>query len=98
MDISVSAYKSPKKEELYLFVPKEKGLEELPPELLVMFGEPQHVIDYDLTPDRKLPRANAKEVLDALESKGFYMQMPPTEEEQKLSDMPAPPEHLDNIF
>ena len=98
MSVSVSAYKSPKKDELYLFVPKDKGLDELPQELLVMFGDPKHVIDYELTPDRKLPRADAKEVLSSLETKGYYMQMPPSEEENKISDMPAPPEHLDNIF
>jgi len=98
MSVSVSAYKSPKKDELYLFVPKDKGLDELPQELLVMFGDPKHVIDYELTPERKLPRADAKEVLSSLETKGYYMQMPPSEEENKISDMPAPPEHLDNIF
>lgn len=93
----VSAFKSPKKDELYLFVPKENGLDELPAELTVMFGEPRHVLDFELTPDRKMPRCDAKEVLEALETQGFFMQMPPSEDE-KISDMPAPPEHLDNIF
>lgn len=97
MSIAVSAYKSPKKEELYLFVPKEKGLDGLPSELLVMFGQPRHVIDYELTPERKMPRSDATEILSALESKGYYLQMPPSEEE-KISDIASPPEHLDNIF
>jgi len=95
--INVSAFKSPKKQELYLFIPQEVGLESLPDELLVMFGEPEHVIDFDLTPDRKMPRGDAATVYKALQSKGYYMQMPPTEVE-KISDMPAPPPHLDNIF
>lgn len=95
--INVSAYRSPKKDELYLFVPQEKGLEELPKELLVMFGEPSHVIDFELTPEKKLPREDAATVYQALEQKGYYLQMPPTEVE-KISDMPAPPAHLDNIF
>ncbi|HEY9017810.1 YcgL domain-containing protein [Thiomicrospira sp.] len=93
----VSAYKSAKKDELYLFVPQEDGLEKLPDELTVMFGKPLHVIDFNLTPDRKMGRENATEVLSGLKTRGYFIQMPPQNVE-KISDMPAPPEHLDNIF
>lgn len=93
----ISVFKSPKKEELYLYVLQETELKELPDELFVMFGEPLHVLDFELTVDRKLPRANAKEILKTIEAKGYYMQMPPNEVE-KISDMTPPPEHLDNIF
>lgn len=95
--MQVSAFKSAKKNELYLFVPQENGLEKLPNELLVMFGEPQHVIDFELTHDRKMGREDPLKVLDGLKTKGYFIQMPPNEIE-KISDMPAPPEHLDNIF
>ncbi|MBE0492845.1 MAG: YcgL domain-containing protein [Thiomicrospira sp.] len=95
--MQVSAYKSPKKNELFLFIPQVSGLDELPKELLVMFGKPEHVIDFELTQDRKMGREDAKQVLENLHSKGYYMQMPPNEIE-KISDMPPPPERLDNIF
>ncbi len=95
--IQVSAFRSPKKEELYLFVPTDDGLEKLPKELLTMFGEPTHVFDFELTPDRKMAREDAKDVYDAIQAKGFYMQMPPTEVE-KLSDYAPSPEKLDNIY
>jgi len=95
--IMVSTFKSPKKDELYLFIPKEPGLETLGDEILVMFGEPEHVIDFDLTPDKKMPRSNAAAIYEALQTKGYHIQMPPLEVE-KISDMPAPPAHLDNIF
>lgn len=95
--IQVSAFRSPKKEELYLFVPAEDGLEQLPKELLTMFGEPSHVFDFELSPDRKMAREDAKEVYDAIQSKGFFMQMPPTEIE-KLSNYAPSPEKLDNIY
>ncbi|NPA71982.1 MAG: YcgL domain-containing protein [Gammaproteobacteria bacterium] len=95
--IMVSAYKSPKKESLYLFVPKDKGIDDLPNELLVMFGEPTHVIDFDLTPDRKMARGDAATIYEAMQTKGFFMQMPPTEIE-KMGNMAPPPERLDNIF
>lgn len=95
--IQVSAFRSKKKAELYLFVPHAKGLNDLPPELLVMFGEPQHVIDFELHAERKMGREDAAKVLAAIHSKGYFIQMPPNEIE-KLSDMPPPPAHLDNIF
>jgi len=95
--MQVSAYKSLKKQELYLFVPTENDIKNLPNELIVMFGEPQHVIDFELTADRALARANPAEVKTALESKGYFIQMPPSEAEI-MGDMPPPPEHLDNIF
>lgn len=94
--LNVSVYKSPKKDELYLYVPQEDGLEKLPQELLVMFGEPKHVIDFELPPEKKLAREDTATVLEALASKGFFMQMPPNEVE-KFSDIAPPPERLDNI-
>jgi len=77
----ISAYKSPKTEELYLFIPADADLNDLPDELLLFFGEPQHVIDFELTPERQLPRANAEEVLESLRIKGYYIQSPPSEKE-----------------
>jgi uncharacterized protein YcgL (UPF0745 family) len=93
----VSAFKSPKKSELYLYVPQHQGVNTLPAELLVMFGQPEHVIDFELTPARKMPRVEAGELIEALTTKGYFLQMPPSEIE-KISDMPAPPEKLDNIY
>lgn len=95
--INVSVFKSPKKVELYLYVPKEDGLEKLPKEVLVIFGEPAHVLDLVLTPEKKLARVQTEEVLKALKSRGYFMQMPPHEFE-KISDMAPPPERLDNIY
>ncbi len=95
--IMVSAFKSPKKDELYLFIPKDTEVDTLANELLVMFGTPEHVVDFELTPDKKMPRCDAAKLYEALKTKGYFMQMPPTEVE-KISDMPAPPAHLDNIF
>lgn len=95
--MNVSVYKSPKKVELYLYVPKEDGLDKLPNEVLVIFGEPTHVLDLVLTAEKKLARVQSAEVLNALQSRGYFMQMPPHEVE-KFSDIAPPPERLDNIF
>ncbi len=93
----VSAYKTHKKNELFLFIPKEKDLKDLPNELLVMFGEPKHVFDFSLTEEKVMPRSDAKEVITALKTKGYYIQMPPGEIEM-AGNMAPPPERLDNIF
>ena len=95
--MNVSVFKSPKKVELYLYVPKEDGLDKLPKEILVIFGEPAHVLDVELNSDKKLARVKTSDVLDALVSRGYFMQMPPHEME-KFGDMAPPPERLDNIF
>lgn len=95
--MQVSAYKSLKKNELYIFIEKEKELEDLPDEMLVIFGKLEHVIDFELTPEKKLAREDATTVIESIKTKGYFIQMPP-EEIEKLSDIASPPERLDNIF
>jgi hypothetical protein len=93
----VSAYKSSKKDELYLMIPQSAELNDLPAELRVMFGEAKHVLDFEMTPTRKMGREDPQKVWDALQQKGYFIQLPPQEVE-KFSDVAPPPERLDNIF
>lgn len=76
-----SVYRCAKKQEMYLYLPRveneEQALQELPEQLLVLTGQLQKVLDVDITSDRKLARVEAKEVLAAIEDKGFFLQMPP---------------------
>ena len=74
-------YRSPRREEMYLYVDKLRGLEEVPAALLRQFGEPEPVMTLLLDPARKLARADAAEVLAQIEKQGFYLQMPPTPDE-----------------
>ena len=74
-------FRSPRKPEMYLYVDKSQGYRDLPELLLNQFGEPEPVMTLLLTPERKLARADAAEVLQQIESQGFYLQMPPTREE-----------------
>lgn len=90
----VSVYKSSSKEEMYLYVAKSAGLKHIPAALLDLFGKPQLVFDLMLTPEKRLARANAGEILSSLQDQGYYLQMPPAPEATpdlvKLSeDMPA---------
>lgn len=73
----VSVFRSPKKEEMYLYVDRQKGLDPVPAPLLERFGTPSLVMHLMLTEDRKLARVQAPDVLSAIESQGFYLQMPP---------------------
>ncbi len=77
----VEIFRSSRKEEMYLYVEKARGLVDVPEVLLKQFGEAESVMTLVLEPDRKLARANAAEVLADIEEKGFYLQMPPTAEE-----------------
>ena len=74
-------FRSPRKEEMYLFVDKARGLADVPEALLNRFGEPREVMTLVLEPGRKLARAEASEVLERIAEQGFYLQMPPTTEE-----------------
>jgi uncharacterized protein YcgL (UPF0745 family) len=71
-------FRSSRKEEMYLYVDRARGLEDVPEVLLQQFGEPESVMTIVLTPERKLARVKVGEVLAAIEKQGFYLQMPPT--------------------
>ena len=83
--MQVSIYKSSKKDELYLYVvrPSESESEGFDP-LNVMpeamrgaFGRATFVMDLELSESRKLARVNVLHVMDSIETKGFFLQMPP---------------------
>lgn len=80
-------YKSPREEEMYLFVDRRDGLDRVPETLLVRFGTPQLVTTLVLTPERRLARAEAARVLDALREPGYYLQMPPPRDQRIDSTM-----------
>jgi uncharacterized protein YcgL (UPF0745 family) len=86
MTVLCQIYKSPRKEEMYLYVDMARGLEHVPEPLLARFGEPEKVMIINLTPQQKLARADAVEVLARIEEEGFYLQMPPTAAELLTRD------------
>ncbi len=79
-----SIYKSPRKDEMYLYVDKREALARVPEALLEMFGQPLHVMDMPLTSQRTLARVEADKVLHEIDAKGYYLQMPPPKEEYML--------------
>lgn len=77
----VEIFRSSRKEEMYLYVDKQEGIDDLPETLLKQCGELQSVMTLLLQPSRKLARVDAAEVLAAIAEQGFFLQMPPTPEQ-----------------
>ncbi|WP_431685937.1 YcgL domain-containing protein [Hahella sp. NBU794] len=80
----ISIFRSSKKEEMYVYVDKKQGVGALPEALLQLFGKPQHVFDLLLTKDKPLARADAAEVMSAIDEKGFYLQMPSIQDDYMM--------------
>jgi hypothetical protein len=81
----ISVFKSARKDEMYLYVDKREQLERVPEPLLELFGKPVHVMDMPLKADRRLARVeDTQKLMDEVESKGYYLQMPPPKEEYML--------------
>lgn len=81
MKIICQVYRSPKEEGMYLYVKKEEGIAKVPEELLTLFGIPQPAMVLLLTPDKKLARVSVEKVAESLESQGYYLQLPPRNEQ-----------------
>ncbi|WP_106478576.1 YcgL domain-containing protein [Phytohalomonas tamaricis] len=83
-------FKSTRKDEMYLYVDKARGLQDIPEALSAMFGRPEPVMTVLLTPEKKLARADATKVIETIRSQGYYLQMPPPRDESKLDPHRAP--------
>lgn len=81
----VSVYRSPVRDETYLYVARGSDLDTLPEALLKSFGKPEHSMDLLLTATKSLARADAAKVMQEISERGFFLQLPPPRE------MPNPP-------
>lgn len=70
-------YRSGLKEETYLYLRADLPFEELPEPLQASFGQPHFVMALSMSESRKLSRVDARQVMAALDSEGFYLQLPP---------------------
>ena len=79
-------YKSSKKDEMYLYVARAEQAAEgevadplalLSDALKAAFGRATFVMSLELHDSRKLARANVLHVMDSIQTKGFFLQMPP---------------------
>jgi uncharacterized protein YcgL (UPF0745 family) len=70
-------YKSLRQFDYYLFVKKDDGFSRLPDGLKRILGVLEKVIDLDLDEKRTLAQADVLEVIQQIEEKGYFLQMPP---------------------
>uniref|UniRef100_UPI0035C75945 YcgL domain-containing protein n=1 Tax=Serratia quinivorans TaxID=137545 RepID=UPI0035C75945 len=82
-------YRSPKRDQTYLYVEKKDDFSRVPEDLLKSFGTPQLAMVLSLEGREKLASADIEKVKEALKEEGFYLQVPPPLEnllKQHLSD------------
>nr|WP_250460090.1 YcgL domain-containing protein [Microbulbifer sp. GX H0434] len=82
MKVVCDLYRSPREEEMYLYVDKREGTGRVPEKLLELFGRPEHLMTMLLTPEKKLARAEAGKVLGDIRERGYYLQMPPVRDDE----------------
>lgn len=75
--IKCKIYRCSKRDEMYLYIHEDKTIDELPEELIKIVKDLTHVMELDLTPERKLAREDVLLVMQNLQEKGYHLQMPP---------------------
>ena len=90
-EIECTVYKSLKKDETYIFIPTETPLSDLPDELNKVLGETEKVMNITLTPEKKMARGTAENVIKSIQEQGFHLQMP---EKPHLTAVPSYKETL----
>ncbi|TQI80783.1 hypothetical protein FHU10_4328 [Serratia fonticola] len=70
-------YRSPKRDQTYLYVEKKDDFSRVPEDLMKSFGTPQFAMMLSLDERKKLASADIEKVKEALKQEGFYLQFPP---------------------
>lgn len=96
-ELECAVYKSIKKDDTYVFIPTTTPLSDLPEELIKILGQAEMVMTLNLTPEKKMARGTAAEVMKSINKQGFHLQMP---ENPLLTAVPSYKEKLSdkNIF
>lgn len=87
IEMKCAVYKSLKKDETYVFIPTTSSLSDLPAELIQVLGKAELIMTLDLTPEKKMARGTADEILKSIDKQGFHLQMP---ENPQLKVNPLP--------
>ena len=74
-------YKSTRKAQTYLFVNKRDDFSSVPEALMKTFGTPNLVTLINLDTKDKLAMADLEKVKSNLNEQGFYLQLPPPQED-----------------
>ncbi len=69
-------YRSQRKRGAYLYLSAKDEFSLVPAGLMKVFGRPMLVLDFELSPTRQLAAADAVQVLEKLQTQGYYLQVP----------------------
>lgn len=76
--------KSPRRDEMYLYLDKTQGMTPVPQALRERFGTPIPVMTLLLRAERPLARVDVTKVIASIREQGFYLQMPPAKDPEML--------------
>jgi uncharacterized protein YcgL (UPF0745 family) len=69
-------YRSQRKRGAYLYLSAKDEFSLVPAGLMKVFGRPMLVLDFELASTRQLAAADAVQVLEKLQTQGYYLQVP----------------------
>jgi len=75
-----AVYKSKKKADAFLFVEKRDDFSKVPEPLMTMLGQPHYVMIINLAKREHLGGSDLEVVKAELNDKGYYLQLPPPEQ------------------
>jgi len=76
-------YRCNKKSGTYLFLPQKDHFKKIPDELLTLLGELSFSFEFKLDKNKQLIQVSAVDVLKAIETHGFYLQLSSKRKPQK---------------
>lgn len=74
-------YKGSRKANTYLYVERENDFSRVPQIVLDLLGSLELVLDIDLAKRERLARAEITEVINKLMEQGFFLQLPPGDDQ-----------------
>lgn len=86
-----TVFRSSLKDFTYIYLLAGQDFDDLPDSLRDVFGQPEVVMDLELSPDRKLAYSDVKQVMENLSEQGYHLQLPPKEDATGLLDLPDSP-------
>jgi uncharacterized protein len=73
-----TVYRAQRRLDTYLYVHADTGLARVPADLRAQLGALDMALEIELTPDRRLARIDARDVMRVIEQDGYFLQLPRT--------------------
>ena len=72
---------------VYLYLESREALDRIPEEIKKSIRKLEYSFSFDLTPERRLERVSAAEVLKALSDRGWFLRVDSNESENLLEEL-----------